>query len=84
MSDVANPVVRESIPAKCGNLREIFSLQSLLRKAVALSGPSWVPLLLVFRATAAVAYADHRVSSISLAYLRAPFGRTTMWFVADC
>jgi serine phosphatase RsbU (regulator of sigma subunit) len=69
MSDLANPVVRESIPAKWADLRDVFSLRFLLRKDVALSGPAWVPLVLVFGATAAVAYADHHVKSISLAYL---------------
>jgi len=36
---------------------------------VASNGPAWLPLVLVLGATAAVAYADHFVSSISLVYL---------------
>jgi serine phosphatase RsbU (regulator of sigma subunit) len=69
MSEMANPAVRVSRPTKWGDLREIISPRSLLRRDVALSGPAWVPLVLVFGATAAVAYADHHVKSISLAYL---------------
>jgi phosphoserine phosphatase RsbU/P len=69
MSEMANPAVRVSRSTKWGDLREIISPRSLLRKDVALSDPAWVPLVLVFGATAAVAYADHHVKSISLAYL---------------
>ncbi len=69
MSQLANPAVQESMPTKWGDLREVISLRSLLRKDVALSGPAWLPLVLVFGATGAVAYADHHVRSISLAYL---------------
>jgi len=36
---------------------------------VASNGPAWLPLLLVLGAIATVAYADHRVVSISLIYL---------------
>jgi len=44
-------------------------LLPLLRKDVASNGPAWLPLVLVLGAMAAVAYADHRVGSISLLYL---------------
>ena len=69
MTDLAHPAVRESTPPKLGNLREIVSLQPLLRKDVASDGPAWLPLALVLGAIAAVAYADHIVRSISLVYL---------------
>ncbi len=51
------------------DLRERVPLLSLLRKDVASSGPTWLPLVLVLGAIGAVAYADHRVVSISLVYL---------------
>jgi sigma-B regulation protein RsbU (phosphoserine phosphatase) len=41
----------------------------LLRKDVAANGAAWLPLVMVLGAIAAVAYADHRVVSISLVYL---------------
>jgi serine phosphatase RsbU (regulator of sigma subunit) len=45
-------------------------LLPLLRKDVASNAaPAWLPLVLVLGAAAAVAYADHLVSSISLVYL---------------
>jgi len=44
-------------------------LLALLRQDVASNGPAWLPLVLVSGATVAVAYADHLVVSISLAYL---------------
>jgi serine phosphatase RsbU (regulator of sigma subunit) len=50
-------------------LREEGPLRPLLRKDVASNGPAWVPLVLVLGALAAVAYADHFVTSISLVYL---------------
>lgn len=40
-----------------------------LRTHVASIGPRWLPVVLVLGAIAAVAYADHHVHSISLAYL---------------
>jgi hypothetical protein len=44
-------------------------LPRLLRKEVASNGGSWLPVVLVLGAIAAVAYADHIVVSISLVYL---------------
>ena len=44
-------------------------LPRLLRKEVASNGGSWLPVVLVLGAIAAVAYADHIVVSISLIYL---------------
>ncbi len=69
MNDLVHPAVRESKPAELRGLRERAPLLSLLRKDVASNGPAWLPLVLVLGATAAVAYADHFVSSISLVYL---------------
>src|ERR1700732_770697 len=50
-------------------LPEKVPLRPLLRKDVASNGPAWLPLVLVLGAIAAVAYADHLIVSISLAYL---------------
>jgi serine phosphatase RsbU (regulator of sigma subunit) len=55
-----------------GNSRDLAKgvpLLPLLRQDVASNGPAWLPLVLVSGAIAAVAYADHLVVSISLAYL---------------
>jgi sigma-B regulation protein RsbU (phosphoserine phosphatase) len=69
MSDLAHPSVQESTLAQLHSLRERVLSLALLRKDVASSGPSWLPLVLVLGAIAAVAYADHRVVSVSLVYL---------------
>jgi len=60
---------RSLMPAKLREIRDRLPLPSPLRKDVALNGPTWLPLVLVLGAIAAVAYADHLVVSISLAYL---------------
>jgi serine phosphatase RsbU (regulator of sigma subunit) len=62
-------VTRTSMSAKVRGLYEGIPLLHLLRKDVALSGPTWLPLVLVLGAMAAVAYADHLIVSISLVYL---------------
>jgi serine phosphatase RsbU (regulator of sigma subunit) len=62
-------ITRPLLPAKLRDFPERVLLLSLLRKDVASNGPAWLPLVLVLGATAAVAYADHFVSSISLVYL---------------
>ncbi len=69
MNHLLHPAVTESKPAELDGLREDISLSPLLRKDVASNGPAWLPLLLVLGAIATVAYADHRVVSISLIYL---------------
>src|SRR3989441_13332028 len=69
MNDLVHPAVRESMPAELRGLHERVPLLLLLRRDVALNGPSWLPLALVLGAIAAVAYADHVVVSISLVYL---------------
>jgi sigma-B regulation protein RsbU (phosphoserine phosphatase) len=60
---------RPLILAKLRDFRERVLLLLLLRKDVASNGPAWLPLVLVLGAIGAVAYADHRVVSISLIYL---------------
>jgi|SRR5205807_6641920 len=69
MNDMVHLAVRESKPAESHGLRKWVPLLSVLRKDVALNGPAWLPLALVFGAVSAVAYADHFVVSISLVYL---------------
>src|SRR3989454_5490267 len=69
MNELVHPAVRVSRPAELRGLRERVPLLSLLRRDVALNGPSWLPLALVLGAVSAVAYADHLVVSISLVYL---------------
>jgi serine phosphatase RsbU (regulator of sigma subunit) len=54
---------------KFSHIRDRVRLVSVLRRDVASGGPVWLPLVLVLGAIAAVAYADHRVVSISLIYL---------------
>jgi serine phosphatase RsbU (regulator of sigma subunit) len=69
MSDLAHPALRESQRMKLADLRERIPLLSLLRNYVASNRPAWLPLALVVAAIAGVAYADHRVVSLSLVYL---------------
>jgi sigma-B regulation protein RsbU (phosphoserine phosphatase) len=69
MNRLPHPTVTELKPAELRGLREDISLSPLLRKDVASNGPAWLPLLLVLGAIATVAYADHRVVSLSLIYL---------------
>jgi sigma-B regulation protein RsbU (phosphoserine phosphatase) len=69
MNELVHSAIRESKPAVLRGLREGVPLLSVLRKDVALNGPAWLPLVLVFGAISAVAYADHRVVAVSLVYL---------------
>ena len=69
MSDLAHPIVRESQRSELRGLHERVSLPSLLWRDVASHGPTWLPLVLVLAAIAAVAYADHLIVSLSLVYL---------------
>src|SRR5437016_10966448 len=69
LTNPLRPAIRESMPARLRHLRKRVPLPPLLRKEVASNGPTWLPLVLVLGAIAAVAYADHFVVSISLAYL---------------
>ncbi|HWO31203.1 MAG TPA: PP2C family protein-serine/threonine phosphatase, partial [Candidatus Acidoferrum sp.] len=68
-TDPLGPAVQKLTPARSGHQRKPVVLLPLLRKDVAISGPIWLPLVLVLGALAAVAYADHLVVSISLVYL---------------
>src|SRR5579864_5147568 len=61
--------VRKSMATMLSDAGETIPLLPLLRRDVASNGPAWLPLVLVLGAMAAVAYADHRVVSISLLYL---------------
>lgn len=69
MSDLVHPAVSGSTPAPLRGLGERIPLLSLLRKDMASNRPTWLPLLLVLAAIAAVAYADHLIVSLSLVYL---------------
>jgi sigma-B regulation protein RsbU (phosphoserine phosphatase) len=69
MSDLAQNPLQDPLPV---GLREFFQrirFLSLLRKEVASNGEAWLPIIMVAGAIAAVAYADHRVTSVSLVYL---------------
>src|SRR6202140_2498004 len=70
MSDLTNTALRRGpMPVALSALRDRVPLLPLLRKEEASNGTAWLPLVLVLGAAAAVAYADHFVSSISLVYL---------------
>src|SRR6202158_6497766 len=70
MSDLTNTALRRGpMPVALSALRDRVPLLPLLRKEEASNGAAWLPLVLVLGAAAAVAYADHFVSSISLVYL---------------
>ena len=47
----------------------LFSSRSLLRREVAIGGPQWLPVVLVFGSIGAVAYADFIATGMSLGYL---------------
>jgi serine phosphatase RsbU (regulator of sigma subunit) len=47
----------------------LFSSRSLLRREVAVGGPQWLPMVLVFGSIGAVAYADFLATGVSLGYL---------------
>jgi serine phosphatase RsbU (regulator of sigma subunit) len=69
MSDLAQNPLQDPLPV---GLREFFQrirFLSLLRKEVASNGEAWLPIIMVAGAIGAVAYADHRVISVSLVYL---------------
>jgi len=69
MSDLVHPALRESRRRELRALRESSASLSLLRKDGTSKRPAWLPFVLVFAAIVAVAYADHMVVSLSLAYL---------------
>ena len=69
MSELVHPALRESRRPELRAPRERTPLLSMLRHDAASSGPAWLPLVFAMAAIAAVAYADHRVVSLSLVYL---------------
>lgn len=56
-------------PGEGVHLTELSSFASLLRGDAFPKSNAWLPLLLTSGAIAAVAYADHRITSLSLIYL---------------
>ena len=70
MTGLTNAALQQdAMRAGLSALRARVPLRYFLRKDVASNGAAWLPLVLVLGAIAAVAYADHFVSSISLVYL---------------
>jgi sigma-B regulation protein RsbU (phosphoserine phosphatase) len=69
MSGFAHSLDLKWMPPKWRGNGEHNPLSRLLRKDIASNGPLWLPPVLVMGAIAAVAYADHLVTSISLVYL---------------
>jgi serine phosphatase RsbU (regulator of sigma subunit) len=69
MSELVHPVLQESRRLELRGLRERIPLLSVLQHDAVSTGPTWLPLVFVMAAIAAVAYADHRVVSLSLVYL---------------
>jgi sigma-B regulation protein RsbU (phosphoserine phosphatase) len=69
VSELVHPVLRQSRRAEMRGLHERIPFLSLLWKDVASARPAWLPIGLVLAAIAGVAYADHRVVSLSLVYL---------------
>ena len=61
-----------------------LSSRSLLRGEVAIGGPQWLPVVLVFGSIGAVAYADFIVTGISLGYLYIlPLGISAMFLRSE-
>lgn len=69
MSDLAQNPLQDSLPASLREFGQRIRFLRLLRKEVASNGEAWLPFVMVVGAIAAVAYADHRVTSVSLVYL---------------
>lgn len=69
MSYLGQSTLQSSVAARLSEQGARFGLPSLVRKDIAANGEAWLPLLMVFGAIGAVAYADHRVTSVSLMYL---------------
>ncbi len=69
MSDLVQSPLQASPSAGLREFRRQIRMRPLLRKDVAANGATWLPLVMVLGAIAAVAYADHRVVSVSLVYL---------------
>jgi serine phosphatase RsbU (regulator of sigma subunit) len=69
MSNLVQRSLQASTSAGLRELRQQIRMLPLLRKDVASNGAAWLPLVMVLGAIGAVAYADHRVVSVSLVYL---------------
>jgi len=69
MSGLAQNPLQDPLPAGLRESGQRIRFLALLRKQVASNGEAWLPFVMVVGAIAAVAYADHRVTSISLVYL---------------
>jgi phosphoserine phosphatase RsbU/P len=69
MSDLVQNPLQASPSAGLREFRNRIRMLPLLRNDVASNGETWLPLLMVLGAIGAVAYADHRVISVSLVYL---------------
>jgi serine phosphatase RsbU (regulator of sigma subunit) len=69
MSDLVQNSLQASKSAGLREFRQRIRCLPLLRKDVASNGAAWLPLVMVLGAIGAVAYADHRVISVSLVYL---------------
>ena len=69
MSDFVQNPLQASASAGLREFRQRIRNLPLLRKDVASNGAAWLPLVMVLGAIGAVAYADHRVISVSLVYL---------------
>src|SRR5712692_638135 len=69
MSDLVQSPLQASPSAGWREFRQRIPMLPLLRKDVASYGEAWLPLVMVLGAIGAVAYADHRVVSVSLVYL---------------
>jgi len=69
MSDLVQNPLQASASAGLREFRQRIRNLPLLRKDVASNGEAWLPLVMVLGAIGGVAYADHRVISVSLVYL---------------
>ncbi|HET6931513.1 MAG TPA: PP2C family protein-serine/threonine phosphatase [Candidatus Acidoferrum sp.] len=69
MSDLAQNPLQDPLPTGLREFGQQIRFLALLRKEVASNGEAWLPFVMVVGAIAAVAYADHRVTSVSLVYL---------------
>jgi serine phosphatase RsbU (regulator of sigma subunit) len=69
MSDLVQNPLKASPSAAWREFRQGIRRLRLLRKDVASHRQAWLPLMMVLGAIGAVAYADHRVISVSLVYL---------------
>lgn len=69
MSDLAQNPLQDPLPVGLREFGQRIRFLALLRKEVSSNGEAWLPFVMVVGAIAAVAYADHHVTSVSLVYL---------------